>query len=128
MQAERFICFIHFMVLWLLTAAVAAGANPWTVRGTVVDENDNPVEGAVVKIENKARLYIRSYITQGDGAFVFTGLDRNADYSVRARKNKRRTSRTHLSRFRSRNEPTITLRLRHRSSLLQLPQARAMRA
>jgi hypothetical protein len=120
MQAERFIRLFHLVVIWLVTVAVAAGAEPWTIRGTVVDENDNPVKGAIVKIENKARLYIRSYITQEDGSFHFSGLNRNIDYSVRARKNKQWSSRTYLSRFRSRDEPTITLRLRSRSSLLQL--------
>ena len=119
MQAEGLIRLLQLTVLSLLWAAVAAGAQPWTIRGIVVDENSQPVEGAVVKIENKARLYIRSYITQEDGAFFFTGLNRNTDYSVRARKDNRRSSRTYLSRFRSRKEPTVTLRLRGANAHLQ---------
>ena len=86
------------------------------------------MQGAVVKIENKARQYIRSYITQQDGAFHFAGLDRNTDYSIVARKDQHRSSRIYLSRFRSRSEPTIVLRLRRLNASAEQPQSRQLRA
>ena len=42
MQAERFTR-LHLMVSSLLTAAAAAVAKPWTVSGTILDENNKPV-------------------------------------------------------------------------------------
>ena len=72
--------------LALLCAAALAMAARVTrsVEGVVSDQDGNPINGAVVQIENTRTLWIRSYISQKDGAYHFHGLDQNVDYELRA--------------------------------------------
>lgn len=54
------------------------------VKGIVTDENDNPLNNAVVQLKNTRTLDVRSYYVRADGRYYFSGLDLNTDYEVRA--------------------------------------------
>jgi hypothetical protein len=96
-----------------LAAMLAAGQylETRTVEGTVTDQAGKPVAGAVVKAENTETLQIRSYITQEDGTFVFHGLNSRVDYRVKAESDGR-TAEQMVSKFNSKPEVTVNLKLR----------------
>ena len=54
-----------------------------TVKGVVTDESDNPIS-AVVQLKNTRTLDVRSYNTDDQGRYHFSGLELNTDYEVRA--------------------------------------------
>jgi two-component SAPR family response regulator len=56
-----------------------------SVKGLVTDEQENPIEGAVVQIKNTKSLQVKSFITDRDGSYYFHGLDTNVDYQLKAR-------------------------------------------
>jgi protocatechuate 3,4-dioxygenase beta subunit len=62
-----------------------------SVQGTVVDNEDNPVVGAIVQLKDDRTLQMRSYITKANGEYHFSSLKIDDDYEVEAR-NKNFTS------------------------------------
>lgn len=84
-----------------------------TVRGTVVDKDEMPVDTAVVYLKNIHSQDITTHLSLGDGTFRFSGLDINVDYEIHAEKDGM-TSTTHsISNFDTRKEFVLTLRLDH---------------
>ncbi len=55
-----------------------------TVRGTVVDKDEAPVETAVVYLKDLHTQDIMTHLSESDGQFRFTGLDLNVDYEIHA--------------------------------------------
>ena len=51
----------------------------------MTDEQENPLEGAVVQLKNTKTLQVKSFITDKDGSYYFHGLDTNVDYQLNAR-------------------------------------------
>ena len=82
------------------------------VYGTVTDQDGNPVKGAVALIENTALLRIRSYITQSDGMYHFSGLYWDVDYRLKAKYNGAKGPTRTLSHFDSREAKVINLKVR----------------
>jgi hypothetical protein len=58
-----------------------------SVQGTVVDNKDVPVVGAVVQLKDLRTLQMRSYITKADGEYHFSSLKKDQDYEVEAKNN-----------------------------------------
>lgn len=85
-----------------------------SVEGTVTDEMDNPLSGAVVQLKNVKTLQIRSFITQGDGKYYFQGLSTNVDYELRASHNGKSSPPKTLSSFDSRKRAIINLKVQSR--------------
>lgn len=84
-----------------------------TVRGTVVDKQENPVDTAVVYLKNVRTQDIITHLSDPDGTFRFSGLDLNVDYEIHAEK-QGMTSSTHaISNFDTRKEFVVTLKLDH---------------
>jgi Carboxypeptidase regulatory-like domain len=82
-----------------------------TVHGTVVDKGDNPIASAVVYLKNVRNLTVRTYISDRDGKYRFSGLDPNVDYELHAEHGDL-TSRDHtVSSFDSRKEIVISLKV-----------------
>jgi hypothetical protein len=81
------------------------------VSGTVTDQNGNPVKGAVVLIENTTLLPIRSYITQSDGKYHFSGLYWYVDYRLQAKYHGAILRTKTLSQFDSRDAKVINLKV-----------------
>jgi hypothetical protein len=98
---------------WLALLCVAALAlaeqTTRSVKGVVRDQQGNPLNGAVVQIENTRTLLIRSYICQKDGAYQFRGLDRNVDYKLSAAYHHVASSLKTLSMFDERPVAVINL-------------------
>ena len=55
-----------------------------TLQGTVTDSSDQPVNGAVVQLKDIRTPQVRSFITQDQGGYHFSGLKTDTDYQVKA--------------------------------------------
>ena len=83
--------------------------NSRAVAGTVRNEADEPVEGAIVQLKDSKSLKVRSYITKADGVYKFFGLSTNADYDIRADFRELASEKRTLSVFDSRKQAIINL-------------------
>jgi hypothetical protein len=85
--------------------------NVRSVAGVVRNENEEAVEGAVVKLKDTKSLRVRSYITQKDGIYRFHGLSTNIDYELKADYKDQSSEDRTLSVFDSRRQAVINLKL-----------------
>ena len=92
------------------------GSGLRTVRGTVVDKGENPVDSAVVYLKNLRSQDITTHISGKDGRFSFSGLDLNVDYEIHAELQGMTSSSRSMSSFDDRKEFVLTLKLDHKKS------------
>jgi hypothetical protein len=81
------------------------------VEGTVFGPDDKPVVGGVVQLKDMRTLQIRSFITQGDGTYHFSGLKTDIDYQLKADFKGMSSSSKTLSVFDDRKTPIINLKV-----------------
>ena len=79
------------------------------VMGMVVDAQDQPANGAVVQLKDMRTLQVRSFITQNDGAYHFTGLRPDVDYQITAKFGDMTAAARTLSIFDNRKEAVLNL-------------------
>jgi hypothetical protein len=84
-----------------------------TVRGTVVDKDETPVQTAVVYLKNVHTQDIITHLSDTDGTFRFSGLDLNVDYEIHAEKEGSTSATRSVSNFDTRKEFVLTLKLDH---------------
>jgi hypothetical protein len=89
------------------------GSELRTVRGTVVDKEETPVDTAVVYLKNVHTQDIITHLSDKDGTFRFSGLDLNVDYEIHAEKEGMTSSTRSISNFDTRKEFVLTLKLDH---------------
>ena len=82
-----------------------------TVHGGVLDKSDNIVNGGVVYLQNKKTQVIRTYISDDQGQYTFSGLDPNVDYDIHAELNGLTSVSRTISSFDSRKDIVLTLKL-----------------
>ena len=82
-----------------------------TVRGTVVDKAESPVETAVVYLKNVHTQDIITHLSDSDGTFRFSGLDLNIDYEIHAEREGMTSATRSISNFDTRKEFVLTLKL-----------------
>jgi hypothetical protein len=83
-----------------------------SVKGLVTDENENPIEGAVVQLKNTKSLQVKSFITDRDGSYYFHGLDTNVDYQLNARSGDAVSRTRTVSTFDDRREVVYNFELK----------------
>jgi hypothetical protein len=88
-----------------------------TVRGTVVDKEEAPVETAVVYLKNVRTQDIITHLSDHDGTFRFSGLDLNVDYEIHAEREGWTSATRSISNFDTRKEFVLTLRLDHKKNV-----------
>jgi hypothetical protein len=88
-------------------------SNTRGLQGTVTDPDDKPVSGAVVQLKDMRTLQVRSFISQEDGSYHFSGLKMDNDYQVKADQpdHNRTSGWKTLSVFNSQKEPVMNLKL-----------------
>jgi hypothetical protein len=91
---------------------VAVAAERRSVEGVVAAAGKGPIEGAVVKIKDRATLQIRSFVTQQDGRYYFRGLNPNTDYEVVAERGGFQSDSKNVSRFDSKEVVVVNFNLR----------------
>jgi hypothetical protein len=87
-----------------------------TVRGTVVDKDEGPVETAVVYLKNVHTQDITTHLSDSDGTFRFSGLDLNVDYEIHAEREGMTSPTRSISNFDTRKEFVLTLKLDRKKS------------
>lgn len=85
-----------------------------TVRGSVVDKDDNPVPSSVVYLKNLKTQTVATYIADDTASYRFSGLDANVDYEIHAEYNDLISSTRTVSSFDTHRDIVIILKLRHK--------------
>jgi hypothetical protein len=111
MKIARMIAIVAALAACVIVVAAQDRSQLRTVRGSVVDKEENPTPRAIVYLKNLQTLTIRTYIADGEGKYRFSGLDRNVDYEIHAEHQDSASSRRTVSSFDNRNEIVITLKL-----------------
>ena len=102
----------------LLVLSVAAHAAPdkkekqqgRLLYGKVLDQQDNPVVGAIVYLTNTRTHAVKTYIVGQDGTYRFPGLT-TVDYEVYAQRNERKSDTKSVSQFDDRSQVYIDLKI-----------------
>ena len=85
-----------------------------TLVGHVLDDREQPLQKAIVYLKNTKNLAIKTYISEPDGTFRFSGLSANVDYEVYAEHDGARSDVKTLSGFDSRRQVNMTLKIKGR--------------
>jgi hypothetical protein len=83
-----------------------------TLIGHVLDDREQPLPKAIVYLKNTKNLAIKTYISEPDGTFRFSGLAPNIDYEVYAEHQGSRSDTKTLSGFDSRRQVNMTLKIK----------------
>lgn len=83
-----------------------------TLVGHVLDDREQPLQKAIVYLKNTKSLAIKTYISEPDGTFRFSGLASNIDYEVYAEHEGARSDTKTLSGFDSRRQVNMTLKIK----------------
>jgi hypothetical protein len=78
--------------------------------GKVLDQQDNPVAGAIVYLTNTRTHAVKTYIVSQEGTYRFPGLS-SVDYEVYAQYNGHRSDTKSVSQFDDRPQVYIDLRI-----------------
>ena len=97
------------MGLLLYAAPLSGQPTLRNLTGTVQDRHHEPLNGAVVEIENENTKGVISYITDRSGRYSFKRLDGETDYRVWATRNGQQSRTKKISRFESGQTKTINL-------------------
>jgi hypothetical protein len=81
------------------------------VEGTVSDNDGKFIDGAVVYLKDMRTLQVRSFYTQKNGAYHFSGLKLDNDYEIEGKYNDMVSGWKRLSIFDTRKVPVINLKL-----------------
>jgi len=81
------------------------------LQGQVTDPDDKAVAGAVVQLKDTRTLQVRSFITQANGDYRFSGLRADTDYEIKADYNGMSSDNRRLSNFDTRKIATVNLKL-----------------
>jgi hypothetical protein len=99
----------------LTAAALLAFALPCSsqlgrsVSGTVRDKAGNVLPKAVVELENRVNLAIRSYITDAEGKYFFGDLNPDVEFTLKANYKQHWSKTETLSKFNESKHARIDL-------------------
>ena len=82
-----------------------------TVRGTVLDKDENELPGGVVQLKNMKTQIVKTYIAQEKGEYRFSGLDPNVDYEIHAEKETMTSTKRTISNFDNRKDIVVNLKV-----------------
>jgi len=99
-------------IFCVLPLIVAGGQQPRSVRGIVKDDQGHALARAIVQIQDRTTLQIRSYITGDDGSFHFGDLFPDLTYHLRAKYSGISSRSKTLSKFDSKSIAVIDLTIR----------------
>ncbi len=93
----------------LLMAMPCVSEQGRSVSGTVKDKAGNLLPKAVVELEDRVTLAIRSYITGDDGRYYFGELNPNVEFTLKARYKTHWSKTETLSRFNEAKQARLDL-------------------
>ena len=80
-----------------------------TVHGAVLDQDNNPIANGIIYLHNKKTNTVRTYISEANGSYRFSGLDPNVDFEIHAEYKKAKSARHAISSFDDRRDIEINL-------------------
>src|SRR5690348_4112818 len=92
--------------------ALAQNFGQRTVTGAVLDSQSDPVEGAIVFLQNQKNKTIRSYSSDSKGHFNFAQVDMTQDFNLWAEKGSKRSAVKVVSSWDSRKDWVGDLKLK----------------
>ena len=92
-------------------AAAIAQADQRVVQGKVELSSGNMAKGAIVYIKNGKTLEVRTYISTADGSFRFGQLNQDADYTVWAEYQGKKSKERGVSSFDNKKVFNIVLKI-----------------
>jgi Carboxypeptidase regulatory-like domain len=105
----------------LFLASVAPAQNPKdqakreaqlrTVHGLVTDKAESPIPSGIVFLKNTRTNAVRSYISDPQGNYRFSGLDPNTDYEIHAEKDGAQSQTRTISSFDSKKDIILNLKI-----------------
>jgi Carboxypeptidase regulatory-like domain len=98
------------MMIALPTAAMAQAAQR-VVQGKVELSSGGMAKGAIVYIKNTKTLEVRTYISSSDGSYRFGQLSSDADYTVWAEYQGKKSKERTISSFDTKKVFTVVLRI-----------------
>ena len=101
-----------FLLACGLFAQNKGDVNSRSVEGLVTDSVGNLVDSAVVQLKDTKSLQIRSFYTQKDGSYHFSGLSTNLDYELKADHGGSSSGTKTLSSFNGSKVATVNLKLK----------------
>lgn len=113
--ARKYVSLAAALVILVSVAAHAAPDNKdkqqgRLLYGKVLDQQDNPVAGAIVYLTNTRTHAVKTYIIGQDGTYRFPGLS-TVDYEVYAQYNGHKSDTKSVSQFDDRSQVYIDLRI-----------------
>ena len=87
-----------------------------TVHGTVYDASGAPIGSAIVYLKNLRTLAIRTYISDAQGLYRFSGLDPNSDYRIHAEHQDLTSPTRTISSYDSRHDILLDLKVNRKKS------------
>jgi len=103
---------IAFAVIWSLGRGVRAQEPPRELSGTVVDQQHEPLRGAVVQVRDDKTQQVMSFITDKTGHYDFKRLLGGEDYDFWATYRGHRSHKRHLGMFDSQTVTKVNLAIR----------------
>jgi Carboxypeptidase regulatory-like domain len=97
--------------LALPTVATAQAAAPRVVEGKVQLSSGPMAHGAIVYLKNGKTLEVRTYISTADGSFRFGQLNPDADYTVWAEYQGKKSKERSVSSFDTKKVYQVTLKV-----------------
>jgi hypothetical protein len=120
MNARLRWCYLPLTLLLLVGLAAAQDAKHEaqlrTVRGVVMDKSESPVPSGVVFLKNTRSNAVRSYISDDQGNYRFSGLDPNGDYEIHAEKDGATSPTRTVSSFDSKKDLVLNLKIDKKKS------------
>jgi hypothetical protein len=111
MKRQLLLCTVAAVVVLVALAAPAQESATRTVRGQVLDENEKPVERALVHLTNLGTKKRLSVATDKDGRYTFNDVSRKDNFEVVAEAGERKSRPRKLSQFDSRALVFLHLKL-----------------
>jgi hypothetical protein len=108
---RMFFVLLFVIAVFLPVSAQEKDSQVRTVHGGVLDKQDNIVAGGIVYLQNKKTQVIRTYISDDQGQYSFSGLDPNVDYDIHAELNGMISITRTISSFETRKDIVVTLKL-----------------
>ena len=99
------------MFIALPAAATAQAADQRVVQGKVELASGGMAKGAIVYIKNGKTLEVRTYISTADGSFRFGQLNQDADYTVWAEYQGKKSKERGVSSFDNKKVFNIVLKI-----------------
>jgi hypothetical protein len=82
--------------------------------GKVLDQQDNPVVGAIVYLTNARTHAVKTYIVGQEGTYRFPALSATVDYEVYAQHDSGKSDTKSVSQFDDRSQVYIDLKIEKR--------------